>query len=566
MRQTIIYGVLIAAMVALPMVATAETVFHLDTPQEGATVFGLVEVRGWILDDGQECGPPPDWQDCDWGPAGVSAIDLYVDDIFVAGADLWQPRWDVLQAYPWYAGTPYERPGFSVSFNAAHYTSGLHDFFLLVTYSDMTEASLGHTTVMVEPNRNQAPFGELETPGPNQPMGGVYPVAGWALDDSIIAKIEILVDGLENGPVNSGYSRPDVADRFPSHPGAESAGFIRMLNTTELTNGIHSVAIKLTDEQGAVRVIGRRFVHVFNTAANLPPFGGIDWPLPGHIMYSSACNVSGGWSAPPYDEPEQVEWVAGWALDVGSRTDPGGVAYVELLIDGNIELRTLGGYDSFYFPWVEHLVEDGWVNDYGLVRHDIGNLFPDVPNSTFSGFFFVLDMAQLIAVNSPPYAQGYHMLKIRAGDWENNVTDIARILVRFDCNDDRDRPSWGDIYSPAHTERVAGVVEVTGWAIDLDQIETIEIRVNNDFVGYADEAHLPSPWIDEMYPWLGSWLVENAAWRYDMDTVGLNLPNGENRITVVTWDKWGSETIIGERYFVIDNSKNGAAVKGVALN
>ena len=122
MRQNVIRGMLVAALVVLPMTAMADTVFHLDTPQDGDTVFGLVEVRGWILDDGSDCGVPADWQSCDWSQALVSSVDLYVDDAYVASADLGQPRWDVLQAFPWYAGTPYERPGFSVSFNAANYT------------------------------------------------------------------------------------------------------------------------------------------------------------------------------------------------------------------------------------------------------------------------------------------------------------------------------------------------------------------------------------------------------------------------------------------------------------
>ena len=69
---------------------------------------------------------------------------------------------------------------------------------------------------------------------------------------------------------------------------------------------------------------------------------------------------------------------------------------------------------------------------------------------------------------SQGFTQGPHYLKVRAGDIENYVADIAQIPVIFDCNDDRDRPGWGDIYTPAHMERTAGVVEVTGFAIDQD--------------------------------------------------------------------------------------------------
>ena len=559
MRQNMIRGMLVAALVVLPMTAVAETVFHLDSPQDGDTVFGLVEVQGWILDNGEDCGQPADWQSCDWSEALVSSVDLYVDGAYVASADLGQPRWDVLQAYPWYAGTPYERPGFSVSFAAANYTSGDHTLFLRVTLSDTTEQDYGQISVTVDPTRNQAPFGELEMPGEDQPMNGVYPMTGWALDDSEIAKIEVLVDGLIVGPVNHGIHRPDIAYRFPAHPGADHAGFIRMLNTTEMTNGVHTVAIRLTDNDGLVKVIGRRFVQTFNTAYNLPPFGGIDWPIPNHIMYGTGCDEPPDISVPPYEEPQDVEWVTGWALDVGSTTDRGGVAYVQLLIDGNIEYDTW--VDSFYFPWLEHLAE--LMNAYGLPRMDILNLFPDVPNSKDAGFIFALDITDLLLNRG--YRQGLHMITIRAGDWENNVADIARMPVIFDCNDDRDRPSFGEIYTPTLMERVGEVVNVTGWAIDFDQVEEVEIWMDGEYLAHADEIRLPSPEIDEIYLWLPNYFTQNARWRYDMDTVALNITDGEHVMVVWTEDHWGGRTMIGERVFVVDNLGKSATAK-VALN
>ncbi len=560
MRQNMIRGLLVAALVVLPLTALADTVFHLDSPQEGDTVFGLVEVRGWILDDGNDCGVPADWQSCDWSDAIVSKVDLYVDDVFVGSADLGQPRWDVLQAYPWYAGTPYERPGFSVSFPAGNYTSGTHSLFLRVTFPDTTYQDYGHVSVKIEPTRNQAPFGEVEMPGDDQPMNGVYPVTGWALDDGEIAKIEMMVDGLIVGPVNYGIHRPDIASRFPAHPGAEYAGFVRMLNTTELTNGVHTIAVRLTDDQGMVNIIGRRFVQTFNTAYNLPPFGGIDWPLPDHIMYGDGCNDPSDVSTPPYEAPENVEWVLGWALDVGSSTDRGGVAYVQLLIDGNIEYDTW--VDSFYYTWLEHLTE--LVNAYGLPRMDILNLFPDVPNSKDAGFFFALDITDLLTRRG--YRQGLHMITIRAGDWEQNVADIAKLPVIFDCDDDRDRPSWGDIYTPDVMERISGTYELTGWAMDFDWVEEVEIWIDGEFIAYADEIHLDSPEVEALYPWLSVSLTRNARWRHDLDTVALNLSDGEHDLVVWTEDHWGGRTMIGERLFVIDNNAKRASAMGFASN
>ncbi len=344
MRYKGIAGALVLLTLLLPISAVAETIFWLDTPADGATVFGLVEVNGFVVDNGDQCGPQWTWHSCQWDEALVSKIDLYVDDEFVATADMNQPRYDILQAYPWYAGTPYARPGFTTSFDSEGYSDGVHTLFMRVTFSDSSIEDYGLRSVTIDNDLNQAPLGEIELPGSLQPMNGVFPVTGWALDDEEIAYVEIMVDGLAMGNAVTGVHRPDIGNRFPSDPDAEFSGFVRMLNTTALNNGIHVLAVRVVDNEGASRVIGRRFVQTFNTGSNLPPFGKIDWPIENHVMYADGCEsaVDGTlppWSGDVFDDPDNAEMIVGWALDVGSRIDIGGVAYVQLLLDGNHHLR-----------------------------------------------------------------------------------------------------------------------------------------------------------------------------------------------------------------------------------
>ncbi len=544
MHHKLIGGALAVMVLLLPANVNADTVFVMDTPDAGATVFGLVEVAGYIVDDGQECGPPPSWQACEWTDAEVSSIDLFVDNRFVASADMNMPRYDVLQAFPWYAGTPFARPGYSVSFDAKTYTNGNHSLFLRVTFSDQTIVDYGGRSVTVDNDLNQAPFGEIELPGENQPMNAVFPITGWALDDKSIAQVEVMVDGLAIGSAVTGIHRPDIANRFPSHHGAEYAGFIRMLNTTEMANGVHIIAVRVIDDEGASRVIGRRFVQTVNTAYNLPPFGGIDYPIPNHIMFGKGCSNPGGYSTPPYEDPQVVELVTGWALDVGSRTDPGGVAYLQLLIDGVIIADNNMG--STYWQWIQTDVDY-----YGHPRMDMQRLFPDVPNSKDCGFNFRVDVSDLLIRKG--FRQGLHYLKVRAGDLENNVADIARIPVIFDCDDDPDRPSWGDIYAPANMEVVSGVTEVYGWAIDHDQAQLVEIWVDGNFIDYVDEYRLETPEVAAMFPWVATYNSLYAGFRYDFDTVNLNITDGEHHMVIWTEDYWGGRTIIGERVFLVDN-------------
>jgi hypothetical protein len=61
MRYKGIAGALVLLTLLLPMRAVAETIFWLDTPADGATVFGLVEVNGFVVDDGAPVNGMKHW-------------------------------------------------------------------------------------------------------------------------------------------------------------------------------------------------------------------------------------------------------------------------------------------------------------------------------------------------------------------------------------------------------------------------------------------------------------------------------------------------------------------------
>ncbi len=131
---------------------------------------------------------------------------------------------------------------------------------------------------------------------------------------------------------------------------------------------------------------------------------------------------------------------------------------------------------------------------------------------------------------------------MRAGDIENNVTDIAQIPVIFDCNDDGDDPAIGDIVTPEHMELVAGIVEVTGFARrHEDHCERSRSGSTAIYIGDADFG-LPSPEFEELYPWLPSSVTRNSGFRYELDTVAANLADGEHSLVVWTEDRYGRPT------------------------
>src|SRR5664280_1478415 len=127
---------------------TLQTIFRVDTPAPGATVFGIVEVSGYVLD-----------------ARGVARVTLLVDGAPVHDADINQPRQDVRTRYARFYGEdfPYD-PGFTTSFLTSNYTAGTHTLGIRVTYSNSDVADLGTRTVTVDSTINQAPIGALDSP------------------------------------------------------------------------------------------------------------------------------------------------------------------------------------------------------------------------------------------------------------------------------------------------------------------------------------------------------------------------------------------------------------------
>ena len=154
-------------------------------------------------------------------------------------------------------GFPYD-PGFATSFLASNYSAGDHVMAIRVTYSNSEIADLGTLTVHVDPTKNQAPIGALDSPHGNDVPGedayvtGVYPITGWAIDDQgvrqrvsptgctlnvtpgceILADIDIMIDGRVIGEAFYPLPRPDVANAYPDVAGAFQSGFQMNLDST----------------------------------------------------------------------------------------------------------------------------------------------------------------------------------------------------------------------------------------------------------------------------------------------------------------------------------------------
>ena len=361
---------------------------------------------------------------------------------------------------------------------------------------------------------NQSPFGSIDSPGPSQTgISGSFPVAGWAADDSgTIDHIDILVDGKVVASANNGLSRADVFAVFPDVPNSANSGFVANIDTTAFLDGVHVISARAFDGQGASGVLGSRTVQIINNGASLPPFGFLDAPLDtASILCSSDNPFVDAATCPQPCFPAGFEGVAvpvsfyknvvaGWALDVGSQLDKGGVSYVELLIDGQIIANTRRDCVR---------TSNVMANCYGVSRSDVARAYPGYVNATNSGFLFLFSLEQNPAtgffdvivpdrfgfpIGAGLVASGKHTISIRVGDEKETVSQIAAISVDVLCDVGKfdDRPAFGFIDAPTPLQFLKGTVTFSGWAFDYDNggaapwvngIQRVEIEIDGKVVG-----------------------------------------------------------------------------------
>ena len=361
--------------------------------------------------------------------------------------------------------------------------------------------------------------------------GGILPLTGWALDDDGIDNVDIFVDGVIAARADYGQNNPGVELLFPGYPDGAQGGFGILLDSTSYSNDLHEIRARVTSQTGEQIWLNPITLQINNTTYTLKPFGDINRPNASAELFGT-CNLN--------DPTPRLSVVSGWALDVGIEAGDTGIKYVELLINGGLYANTVVScfYDAYY---------GGLTNCYGLPSLDIEDLFPTVANSPHARFRFVLDVGFL--VEGLGYSQGFHQLTIRAGDYAGNFSNIAEIPVVFYCDENTgNEGSFGFIGKPEAGGLLYGVTPVTGWALDAEGVQAVRISI--DGVYLADATYgLPRADVSAAYPGFPDSLF--AGWSFALDTGA--FADGHHHLQVEAVDAVGVRTIIGERYFQIDN-------------
>ncbi len=244
-----------------------------DTPVNGSTIYGIVPVTGWALDD-EGVTSVQIFRDPVSGEGGSL---IYLGDaVFIEGA-----RPDVAAAYPNYPNNTTAGWGFNWLTNGLP-NGGNGSFTLTAVVSDNGghSVTLGTKTITCDNASAVKPFGDIDTPAQGGTISGNnFLVMGWVLtplpntiptDGSTIS---IYIDGVNVGHPYYNIYRADIAALFPAFNNANGAVFYFYLNTTLYADAIHSIYAVVSDDAGNMDGIGARFFRIDNSTAvdDAPP-------------------------------------------------------------------------------------------------------------------------------------------------------------------------------------------------------------------------------------------------------------------------------------------------------
>ena len=445
----------------------------VDTPSAGATgVTGSIGVTGWALDDigVQHVQIFRNCLSID-NPASCQLVNN-VNVVFIGtAAFLAGARPDVEAAYNTYPLAYRAGWGYLMLTNMLPHIpngnpsgggQGTMTIYAFATDYENRRFLLGQKSITLDNDNATRPFGAIDTPTQGGSVSGTFPNFGWALTPgtAMIAldgsTMNVVLDGSGIGKVAYdqcragstnrppvGTCQDDIATLFPNYTNIQNgSGAIGAfdIDTTTLSNGLHTIAWGVTDNQGRNDGIGSRFFFVLNGGSLVPELitdpeqvrALMDAPA---VALRSASEIVGlpatdgdvfGRTGYDFDAPWEL-MSADWA----------GVRRVQLPEFGRLEM------------WVGAKVTTGYLSANGTLRA----LPPGSKLDTATGIF--------TWAPGPGYIGSYDLVFLQAD---------AQMAVQVTIKEKKPETAGlmrGYIDGPATGTSVSRSFHIGGWALDL---------------------------------------------------------------------------------------------------
>ena len=241
----------------------------IDTPTDNVTgLDGAIPITGWALDD-IAVSRVEIWRDRVAGePTPVTVGGPGNGKIFIANATFVPGvRPDVERLF---SGTPLASNGgwgyMLLTHGLYNQGNGTYRLYAFAYDVDGHVTTLGVRTISVDNAHATRPFGTIDIPSYGGTVSGVVQGFGWALTPGFCTiqnpDVQMSVDSGPLTPVSYGDPRSDVAGLFSGYSNASAAGAHFLLDTTQLSNGLHTISFVVTDTCGRSAGLGSRFFTV----------------------------------------------------------------------------------------------------------------------------------------------------------------------------------------------------------------------------------------------------------------------------------------------------------------
>jgi hypothetical protein len=250
----------------------------VDTPLPDRTgVTGAIPITGWALDDVEVmevtiCRAAVAGESVPVDPKCGGTAKIYVGNgIFIEGA-----RPDVQATYPDAPRSNAAGWGFMLLTNTLpNRGNGTFVFSIYARDREGRVTLLGTRAMTCDNAHASLPFGTIDTPLQGATIAGSsYVNFGWALTQNPKSipidgsTLMVYVDGVPIGNPSYNHHRPDIAAIFPGLANSNGAIGFKIIDTTTLANGLHTIAWTASDSAGAIAGLGSRYFRVLNGATN----------------------------------------------------------------------------------------------------------------------------------------------------------------------------------------------------------------------------------------------------------------------------------------------------------
>jgi hypothetical protein len=105
-------------------------------------------------------------------------------------------------------------------------------------------------------DRVAAAVGFIDVPHTSDFLKGTVTFQGWAVAESLVSSVEIIVDGDFKGLAQLNFPRPDVVQQYPYLVNSQNSGWRFVIDTTKLGNSKHRLTVRVADSLGFKTEIG----------------------------------------------------------------------------------------------------------------------------------------------------------------------------------------------------------------------------------------------------------------------------------------------------------------------